>query len=122
MAWLLMAALTGCTTLRPITAEQTDLAQRVASGEIIKPGDRAVITKKDGTEARFVVTSVNAVSIDGKHKSIPIDQVASIQKREFNAKRTLLLIGAIAGGVGLTILLVRALEDAAGAAILAGSN
>jgi hypothetical protein len=121
-AWLLLIVLAGCTTLRPITADQNDLASRIASGELIKPGDRVAITKKDGVERRFVVASVSAASIDGKHESIPIDQVASIQKRQFNPRRTLLLVGAIVGGAALTVLIARAIEDAAVVSIFRSSN
>jgi hypothetical protein len=121
-AWVLIIILGGCTTLRPIGAEQPDFAQRIASGELLKVGDRVVIETKDSQTYEFDVTSLSATSIDGKRWSIPTDQVVSLEKRVVNRKKTFLILGSILLGVAFTVVLVRGLEAAAGAALFRGSN
>jgi len=120
-AWALIIAMTGCTTLRPITTDQANLPQRIATEELLKPGDHVVIKTKDRQTYEFDVTSSGAGSIDGKHQSIPIDQVVSIQKRELSGKKTALLFVSIVAGVALTVALVHAFQAAAAAAILNSS-
>ncbi len=111
----------GCTTLRPIDAYQDDFSQRIASGELLKIHDHVVIETKDRQTYEFEITSLSATNIDGKHQSIPIDQIVSIEKREVNTKKTLLLVLLIAGGIAFTVVLVSALK-AAGEAALFGSS
>jgi hypothetical protein len=112
----------GCTTLRPISAEQPGFSQRIASGELLKVGDHVVIETKDRQTYEFKVTSLSATSIDGKRRSIPTDQVVSLEKRVVNGKKTVLLVGSIIVGVAFTIALVHAFQAAAAAAILGGSH
>lgn len=54
---LLIIALAGCTTLRPIDPNPADLSQRIASGEPLKRGDHMLIVTKDGETHEFDVTS-----------------------------------------------------------------
>lgn len=115
-------ASSGCTTLRPISADQTDLSLRIASGELLKAGDHVVIETRDRQTYEFDVTSLSAASIDGKHRSIPTDQIVSLEKRVVNGKKTALVVGSIILGVAFTVALVHAFQAAAGAAIFRGSN
>jgi hypothetical protein len=55
---------------------------------------------------QFTVTSIEPKVIHGKHESIAIDQIASIQKREFNRGHTLELIGFTALGIGVILIVV----------------
>ena len=119
--WILMITLTGCTTLRPIDTNQPDLSQLIAAGEL-KIRDHVIIETTDRKTCEFNITSITAASIDGKQRSIPIDQIVSLQKRVLNKKRTILLVLAIAGGAALTIALVSALKAGAAAAVLGNSN
>jgi hypothetical protein len=117
-----MIALTGCTTLRPIAADQPDLSQRIASGELLKIRDHVIIETRDLQTYEFAITALSATTIDGKQRSIPIDQIVSIQKRVPSTKRTLLLVLAVAGGVVFTVALVSAFKAAAAAALFANSH
>jgi len=94
----------------------------VASGELVKVHDHVVIGTKDGQTYEFDVTSLSATAIGGKHWSIPIDQVVSLEKRVVNRKKTALIVGSIILGVAFTVVLIRALQAAAGAALFRGSN
>jgi hypothetical protein len=100
---LLSAALliAGCTTLRPIDASPTELRQQISSGGLLKPGDRVVIVAADGKAHRFAVKSIDAGLIRGRSDSVPIEQVTTLQRRQFSRVKTAaLVIGiALAGSV-----------------------
>ena len=119
--WILIITLTGCTTLRPIDANQPAFSQRIASGEL-KIRDHVIIETTDRQTYEFDITSISAAGIGGKQRSIPFDQIVSIEKRVLNTKRTLLLVLLVAGGIVLTVALVNAFKAAAAAAILDNSN
>jgi hypothetical protein len=120
--WVLIIVLSGCTTLRPISAAQPDLSLDIASGKILKVGDHLVIGTRDRQTYEFEVISFSATSIDGKGNSIPIDQVVSLEKRVVNGKKTLIVLGSILLGVAFTVALAHAFQEAAGAALFRGSN
>jgi hypothetical protein len=119
--WLVMITLTGCTTLRPIDVVRPDFSQLIASGELMIR-DHVIIETTDWQTYEFDIISITAAGIGGKQRSIPIDQIVSIQKRVLNKKRTILLVLLIAGGAALTIALVNALRAGAAAAVLGNSN
>ena len=119
--WILMITLTGCTTLRPISANQPDLSQRIAVGDL-KVRDHVIIETTSWQTYEFDITSISVASIDGKQRAVPVDQIVSIQKRVLDKKRTFLLVLLIAGGAALTIALVSALRAGAAAAVLGNSN
>ncbi len=96
---ILIVCMSGCTTFRPITGRPSDLQQGIASGEFLKSGDRVRIETVDNNVHQFTVTSIDPKVIHGKDESIAIDQIASIQKREFNRGHTLALIGFTILGV-----------------------
>jgi hypothetical protein len=120
--WILMIALAGCTTLRPIAANQSDFSQRIASGELLKIRDHVIIETVDGQTYEFDITSISPATIDGKQRSIPIDQIVTIQKRVLSTKRTLLLVLLIAGGIAVTYALIRGLAAAGEAAVFGNSH
>jgi hypothetical protein len=117
-----MLALAGCTTLRPIAANQPDFSQRIASGELLKIRDHVIIETRDRQTYEFDITSISLATIDGKQRSIPIDQIVTIQTRVLNTKRTVLLVLLVAGGVALTVALIRGLEAAGAAAVFGNSH
>jgi hypothetical protein len=121
-SWILMIALAGCTTLRPIAANQPDFSQRIASDELLKIRDDVIIETIDGQTYEFDITSISPATVDGKQRSIPIDQIVTIQKRVLSTKRTLLLVLLVAGGVAVTYALIRGLEAAGEAAVFGNSH
>ncbi len=100
---VMTVALMGCTTLEPVAGGSTELRQRIAAGELLRAGDRVVIRTHDGRKHRFAVTAVGDGNIQGKYEAVPIDEVASVQIREFSARKTtglvigIVLVGAVAG-------------------------
>jgi hypothetical protein len=89
----MIICLIGCTTLQPISGNRATLPQRLASGEVLKPGDKVDILTKDGKTHSLSVKSVSANAIEGEKESISTDQVALIQKRTLNVEATALAVG-----------------------------
>lgn len=85
----------GCTTLRPIAGTPTELREKIGSGQLLKAGDRVLIVTTDDKPHRFAVMSIDAGIIQGKTDSVPIDQVASLQKRRFSGGKTIALVAGI---------------------------
>jgi hypothetical protein len=100
----------GCTTLRPIEGSLTELN----SGELLKTGDRVLIITTDQKQHRFTVKSVGAGLIQGPSESIPVEQISSLEKRQFSRGKTIALVGGIVGGAALG-LIVYGLAEYAGA-------
>jgi hypothetical protein len=96
----------GCTTLRPIDGSASELRQRIESGELLKAGDRVSIMTTDDKRHRFAIKSIGAGIIRGRSDSVPIEQVVTVQQRQFSRAKTAgLIIGiAIAGSfIGLGV-------------------
>jgi hypothetical protein len=87
----------GCTTLRPIDDSPAELRQRITSGDLLKPGDRVVIVASDGKAHRFAIKSIDAGLIRGRSESVPIEQVVTLQQRQFSRAKT----AALVIGIGL---------------------
>ena len=77
----------------------------LAEGDVYKrqPGDRVVVVTTDKHTHRFAVTAIGAGLIEGKADSIPVDQIASLERRQFNRARTVALVCGVvlvvAGGI-----------------------
>ena len=80
---LLIIAVSGCTTMRPIDGSPTELQQLINSGELLKPGDRVRIVTTDEKTHRFAITKVETGLIVGPNESVPVDQVMCVEKRQF---------------------------------------
>jgi hypothetical protein len=104
----------GCTTLRPIEGDPSELRRRLNSGELLKIGDRVLIVTMDQKEHRFTVRSVGAGLIEAPSESIPIEQISSLEKRQFSRGKTIALVGGLVGGAAIA-LLVYGLAEYAGA-------
>ena len=78
-ACLVIIAVGGCTTMRPIDGSPTELQQFINSGQLLKPGDRVRIVTADEKTHRFAITKVEAGLIMGPNESVPVDQVMSLE-------------------------------------------
>jgi hypothetical protein len=76
--YLLIIAVTGCTTLRPIDGSPTELRQFINSGELLKPGDRVRIVTADQKRHHFVIIKIETGLIIGLNESVPVDEVTSL--------------------------------------------
>ena len=90
----------GCTTLRPIEGTLPELQQRITSDGLLKTGDRVLIVTTDNKSHKFKVTGIRSGVIEGKATSIPVDQVVSVQRREFSTGKTVVLIAGIVVVIG----------------------
>jgi hypothetical protein len=95
----MVLALWGCTTLQPLAGSAPELRQQIAAGQLLRRGDRVVITTADGRRHHLVVLAADSASVRGKHESVPTDQIELVQKPMFSGVRTTelaLFIGLVA--------------------------
>lgn len=90
----------GCTTLHPIANAPNDLSEHFGDGGVLQPGDRVIIKTVKGVTHRLRVSSVSDGVIYGDHDSVPFSEIASIDRREFSAAKTTILVVVVAGAVG----------------------
>ena len=95
IAWITIIVFTiiGCTTLRPIELSQSDIQQRISTGDILRPGDKVKITTTQGEQHELKVVSVSDGIIKGKDIEIPVKDVFSIEKRKTSIGKTLAYVG-----------------------------
>jgi hypothetical protein len=91
---IIILACAGCTTLRPLAGNPM---------EQLKAGDRVVIVTQDHLKHRFRVSSVDAGVVTGASQAVHIDQIVSVQRRQFSLGKTLALAAVIAGVAGAAI-------------------
>jgi hypothetical protein len=82
--------------LRPIAGNSNEWGKRIESGEILKVGDRVLIVTADHQSHRLTITHLDAGWITGRRQSVPVDQVVSIQKRQFSRAKTIVLVIGVA--------------------------
>jgi hypothetical protein len=119
--FIVLAALmsfVGCTTLRPIEGTPTDLQSRIGSGGLLTRGDRVSIVTTDAKTHKFRVRVISEGMVQGGKDRVPVDQIVSVQKREFSRAKTWLLVGC---GVAFTGLIIYAAAQAAPAFALGGA-
>ena len=60
-----------------------------------------IITTLAGAKHELRISSVHDGVIYGDHDSVPFSEIASIDRRDFSATKTTILVVAIAGVVGV---------------------
>jgi hypothetical protein len=98
--YLTVCMFSGCTTLRVIPNVPNDLSQHFGDGGVLHPGDRVIITTVAGAKSHWRIRTVRDGVIYGKHDSIPFSEIALIERRDFSAPKTTLLVVVSAGVVG----------------------
>lgn len=119
IVFAVLISLAACTTLRPIEGTPGDLRSRIGSGGLLEAGDRVSIVTTDAKTHKFRVRSVSAGIIEGRKDRVPIDQIVSVQKREFSRAKTWLLMGC---GVAFTGLIVYEVANGVAAFALTGGH
>jgi hypothetical protein len=89
-----------CMTLTPIELSPDTLHQRLAAGELIKPGDDVKIVTLDGRHHEFTVTEINQMQIRGKEMALNIEDIIAVENKEFSWGKT----AALVGGTYLVVL------------------
>ena len=97
---LIVCMISGCTTLHPIANAPSDLSQHFSDGGALHPGDRVIITTVTGVAHHLHIQSVRDGVIYGDHDSVPFSEIASIDRRDFSATKTSILVVVILGIVG----------------------
>ena len=97
---LIVCVISGCTTLHPIANVPSDLPQHFSDGGVLQPGDRVAITTVAGARRLLRVRSVRDGVIYGDHDSVPFSEIVSIDRRDFSATKTAVLVVVILGVVG----------------------
>jgi hypothetical protein len=100
----------GCTTLRPIEGTPTELQSRISSGGLLTRGDRVSIVTTDAKMHKFRVLVISEGIVQGRKDRVPVDQIVSVQKREFSRLKTFLLVGC---GLAFTGFIIYAAANAA---------
>jgi hypothetical protein len=106
----------GCTSLRPVEGTTDELQNRINSGGLLAGGDRISVVTADAKTHKFRVRVIREGMIEGRMDiaggtdRVPVDQIVSLQKREFSRTKTWLLIGC---GVAFTAFIIYAAAHAA---------
>src|SRR5271167_2474951 len=98
---LIVCMIGGCTALHPIANAPSDLSQHFNDGGVLQPGDRVIITTVKGAQHHLRVRSVHDGVIYGEHESVPFKEIASVERREFSAAKTTILVVVILGVAGV---------------------
>jgi hypothetical protein len=85
---IIILACAGCTTLQPLAGDPL---------QHLKVGDRVAIVTQDHLKHRFRVKSIDASVVTGASQTVPIDQIVSVQRRQFSLGKTLALVAVLAG-------------------------
>ncbi len=111
---MILLLFSGCTTFRPVELESRQLQEKLSAGEIIHVKDKVKIHTSDGVNHRFKVKEMSDGLIAGSKGNVRIEDIVSLEKREFSAVKTILLVGAT-----VYFISVLAAAGSADAAILA---
>jgi hypothetical protein len=97
---LILCMTGGCTTLHPIANAPSDLSEHFGDGGVLQPGDRVIITTVAGGKRQLRISSVRDGVIYGDRDSVPFSEISSIDRRDFSATKTTILVLVTAGLIG----------------------
>lgn len=107
---IVIFAVCGCSTLKPIDMSPEQLHDQISRGEIVKAGDSVRIVTIDGETHKFRVTAITSDQISGKDTTIPIANIVALETRVFSGGKTAALT---AGSVVLLYVIAAAVASAA---------
>lgn len=113
-----LVSFAGCTTLRPVEGTSNELQSRISSGALLTKGDRVSILTTDAKRHIFRVRLISDGIVEGRNDRFPVDQIVSVQKREFSRAKTFLLVGC---GVAFTGFIIYAAAHAVPSFALGGT-
>jgi hypothetical protein len=106
---LLIAGLTGCTNLRPVSMDAERLQEDIRHGGVIQEGDTVRIITRDGVSRQIVVTAVEENTIRGNaygartgaiEIEVPVDDIVMLEKEKVDALNT------AAGSIGTMAIVI----------------
>jgi hypothetical protein len=101
---ILILAIAGCTSMKPVAMPPDQLHERISAGDIINEGDKVKIVTTDGKTHQFTVTAVNDESIVGDAIDIPITDIVTLKTKEYSGDNT----AALVGGSSVILVLISA--------------
>lgn len=84
----LLAAIGGCTTLRPVDLEIAQLREEIRVGNVVRPGERIRVTTESGDVREFRLEAVHNDSLVGDGVTVPIGEITALEAREHSAGKT----------------------------------
>ena len=112
---LLVAVLTGCTTLQPVAMDPGALQENIRGGTAVHAGDTIRVVTRDGVSRRLVVTAVEGNSLMGHAQGvkmeavvieIPIDDIILIEEEKVSGGETAVhSVGAVTIAIAIFIVL-----------------
>ena len=95
---------TGCTTTRAHDIYNEGLQERIREGNLIKPGDYVTIHTRDNTVHEFKVSAIDDQHVEGRHISLPIDDIAALKTESLDIAKTVGYTAATGAGLYLAYL------------------
>ncbi|MFT4788487.1 MAG: hypothetical protein ACI95X_001300 [Paraglaciecola sp.] len=89
----LLCCCQACMTITPVELSPDALHQRIATGEIIKPGDNIKIVTADGSHHEFRVTALTSTQVTGEEQTFEISDIIAVENRKVSWGKTALLVG-----------------------------
>lgn len=92
--------LTSCTSSKLLRSEySSDNEQtRLYITKHLNEGDRVKIITTDGRTLDFKVREINSEAIIGEEQQVLFSEIARMEKRQFDAGKSFILVSTIAGG------------------------
>lgn len=92
---ILALSLAGCTTPTPVPFDDANPAA------VLQAGDEVRLCLKDGKKLEMRITSVSANGVCGSGECARVEDIASVEKREFSPMRTFFLVMGFVGFLGI---------------------
>jgi len=93
-AVLACALLNACTTVQSVS--KTDFVKLTS---LVRVGDTATCTLRDGSEVALKITSVEPDTLVGDARRVPVADVVHVETRRFSSGKTVLLCVAVVLGL-----------------------
>ena len=105
---IMAVLLIGCTTMKRVDPQQTDLA------EFIEVGDRLIVYTRNSGNMAMTVTDIDDKVIRSNNVTVKIDDIVRVEVEKIDGAKTTLAIVGAAGGV---YIILRGLAEAANSQI-----
>ena len=89
----------GCTSLKPVGSSVVEVREQLRSGEISTRGEQIRVVTEDGTSHDFEVVEVTDRAIRGDVINVPIDEIVSLNVKQFDFVKTTFVVL----GIGLAV-------------------
>lgn len=90
-----------CTSMRPVEEPIATLQQQILNEGLVASGDEVRVVTTDGVVHQFRVRDIDldAGTVSGDDDAVAIASIVTLEKREFSALKTGLLVGGVVLGL-----------------------